>query len=85
MPPVLSGVSPKIKQVTRKQPISSDYFIGEKEKSKTTNIADILQEVKRSNHKQDDPPIVAGGLVRKFDNTYDLTKIKKGTCLSQSK
>jgi hypothetical protein len=41
--------------------------------------------VKRSYHRQDDPPIVSTSDIRKFDNTYDLSKLKKGTCLSQSK
>jgi hypothetical protein len=52
---------------------------------KTTKIADILQEVKRSTNKQDDPPIIAATDIKKFENTYDLSKMKKGTCLSQSK
>jgi hypothetical protein len=80
MPPVLKGLGPQISQ-GNKIPSSSDYFVGEKEKSKTTNIADILSEVKRSSHKQDDPPIVASE-IKKFDNTYDLSKLKKATCLS---
>ena len=42
MPPVLTGASPHLNQAARKQLASSDYYIGEKEKSKTTNIADIL-------------------------------------------
>ena len=71
--------------VRRKEKQETSFF-GEKEKSKTTNIADILQEVKRQKHQDDDPPIMnnhggSGNLMSKFkmENTCDISQLKKGS------
>ena len=45
----------------------------EKEKSKTTNIADLLHEIKKKGNK------------KIFENTHDITKLKKNSFFSQSK
>jgi len=51
--------------------INTDFF-GEKEKSKTTNMADLFHEVKKQKEVG-------------FDNTYDFSKLKKGTFTTKSK
>ena len=56
-------------------------FFGDKEKSKTTNMADLLHEIKKTNDSAQGGGSGLGKI--KFDNTYDLSKLKKGSFLSQ--
>ena len=81
--------------VKRKEKPHPSQLFGDKEKSKTTNIADILQEVKRSKQNQQDMDSIlpishhgSGNLLTKIDHNqtgvYDITKFKKGSFHSQS-
>jgi hypothetical protein len=52
----------------------------EKEKSKTTNVVDLLKEIKYQNKTQ---AIYKDRAM--FENTFDLKKLKKNSFFSQSK
>lgn len=85
MPPIITYTSRVTLQGDHQNMPAHDVadLFGEKEKSKTTNIAELLLKNSAKNGTQSTGPTAVAK--PKLDNTYDISKLKRASFLSQSK